>query len=49
MVEKEMKVQEGIEYCIGEFDCPCCKKHVEIHCRKTPTRSHRHFCKEVEK
>lgn len=45
---KEIKVQEGIEYCIGQFECPNCKKKVEIYCRKTPTRPHRHFCKEVQ-
>lgn len=45
---KEMKVQEGIEYCIGDFECPVCHKKVEIYCRKTPTRPHRHFCKEVK-
>lgn len=45
---KPIKVQEGITYCIGHFECPQCQKKLEIYCRKTPTRPHRHFLKEVK-
>ena len=29
---KEMGVQEGVKYTVGEYECPHCKKHYVIKC-----------------
>ena len=32
-MSKEMIVKEETKYCIGEFECPICKKKYRIYCK----------------